>query len=175
MPWQTLLEFEPHGPESEESITQIENLVGVRLPEDYRSFLLTTGGGYVCDGLAECTVHAPFGGLNITEFSDAAEVLSLLDSNITPRNMICIGAGHFSRYTCISIAGLDHGQVYALDGEMRYFWTQETLAKMPHLLPSIKEFFRLLESGELPDGPWGYENCYHVADSFDEFLSKLHR
>ena len=89
--------------------------------------------------------------------------------------MLCIGLGHFGMTTCLSIAGLDHGQIFALDTEMRYFWDEETLDGLPHLDSSIKEFFELRDNDELPNRPWGYENCYHIAESFTEFLSKLHR
>ena len=87
--------------------------------------------------------------------------------------MICIGYGHFGLTTCLSISGLDHGQVFALDIEMRFYWDEQTLRKLPHLDPTIREFFRLRDADELPWRPWGYENCYHVADSFTDFLSKL--
>ncbi|MDM4019644.1 hypothetical protein, partial [Roseiconus lacunae] len=63
--------------------------------------------------------------------------------------------------------------MYALDTEMRYFWTEETLSGYPNLDQSIKEFFRMRDHGELPDRPWGYENCYLIAKDFGEFLSKL--
>jgi hypothetical protein len=74
---------------------------------------------------------------------------------------------------CLSIAGLDHGQVYSLDTEMRFFWDQDTLNDLPDLDSSIKEFFRLRDADELPERPWGYENCYHLADSFTEFVAKM--
>ncbi|KAF0171637.1 MAG: hypothetical protein FD161_4235 [Limisphaerales bacterium] len=102
------------------------------------------------------------------------EVVGLLDSSVTPRNMICIGYGHFGATTCLSIAGLDHGHVFSLDTEMRYYWTDEHLRRYPHLDPDIREFFRKRDSDELPARPWGYDHCYHVADSFSEFLRKIH-
>jgi hypothetical protein len=30
------------------------------------------------------------------------------------------------------------------------------------------------DNDELPERPWGYENCYLIAEGFDEYLSKLH-
>lgn len=151
----------------------IEEAIGVRLPDVYRSFLKSDGGGYVDDALAECTCPAPFAHLNITELHSANDVINLLDSNVTPRNMICIGYGHFGMTTCLSVAGLDHGHVFALDTEMRYYWDDDTLAKFPSMDESVKEFFRKRDEDVLPERPWGYENCYHVADSFTLFLSKL--
>jgi hypothetical protein len=88
--------------------------------------------------------------------------------------MVCIGLGHFGRTTCLSVAGLDHGQVFSLDTEMRFFWDDETLRRLPHLDETIREFFQLRNAGELPDRPWGYENCYHIAASFNECLGKMY-
>jgi hypothetical protein len=102
------------------------------------------------------------------------KVIGLLDSDKAPRNMICIGFGHFGLTTCLSVAGLDHGQVSALDNEMRFFWDKKTLRRLPDLDPAIREFFRLRDADQLPPRPWGYENCYHLADSFTEFLGKMH-
>jgi hypothetical protein len=176
MNWKTALEFKPHGdPADASSIARLESLIGVPLPTDYREFLMASGGGYVRDGLAQCTEPTPFGKHNIGELHGVGEVINFLDSNVTPRNMICIGYGHFGMTTCLSIAGLDHGKVFALDTEMRYYtWDEEVLSRLPHLADSVKEFFRMRDADELPERPWGYENCYHIADSFGEFLSKLH-
>ena len=100
-------------------------------------------------------------------------MIDLLDSDKAPRNMICISYGHFGMTGCLSVVGIDHGQVFALDTEMRFFWDAKTLKRMPSLDPSIKEFFRMRDAKKLPERPWGYENCYHVADSFTEFLDKM--
>jgi hypothetical protein len=169
-------EFSPtDGPEPPERVEELEGLVGVRLPDDYRNFLLEIGGGNTGDLLAPCTMPTPFCEHVVCSIHSAREVMNLLDSAVTPRNMICIGYGHFGMTTCLSIAGLDHGKVFSLDTEMRFFWNDEIISRFPSLDPSIREFFRLRDADELPERPWGYENCYHVADSFSEFLSKLHR
>lgn len=174
MSWKKSLKFKPFGVPDSTLVPDLESQIGVPLPADYRQFLLKTGGGYLRDGLAECTVHTPFGKSTIAEFHAIEDVIRLLHSTVTPRNMICIGYGNFGMTTCLSIAGLDHGQVFALDTEMRFYnWDAEVLARMPHLDESIKEFFRLRDSNELPERPWGYENCYHVADTFKQFLGKL--
>ena len=162
------------GSESPETIAELEGLVGVRLPPDYRSYLLEIGGGDLGDVIVPCTVPTPFGQHILTCLHSVKELIVLLDSTKAPRNMLCIGYGHFGMTTCLSVAGLDHGQVFSLDTEMRFFCDDETLSQLPHLDPSIREFFRLRDANELPERPWGYENCYHVADSFTEFLSKMH-
>jgi hypothetical protein len=169
------LGFSPtDGPELPERIEELENLIGVRLPADYRDFLREVGGGYLADVLVPCTVPAPFGEHLIASLHTVGEVIELLDSDKAPRNMVCIGYGHFGMTTCLSVAGLDHGQVFSLDTEMRFFWDKKTLRRMPHLDPAVREFFRLRDADQLPRRPWGYENCYHVAKSFTEFLGKMH-
>ena len=99
--------------------------------------------------------------------------MNLLDSSITPRNMICIGTGDFSAYTCLSIAGLDHGSVYSLDGEFRYYWEDDVLNEYPNLDPGVKKFFTLRDNDELPERPFGYDHCYHITNSFYEFINHL--
>ncbi|MCL2395944.1 MAG: hypothetical protein FWC87_14820 [Acidimicrobiaceae bacterium] len=44
---------------------------------------------------------------------------------------------------------------------------------MPHLDPSVQEFFRLRDADELPERPWGYDNCYAMARSFTDFVARL--
>lgn len=167
--------FKPFGPSSNETIAELEKLIGVPLPSDYRAFLTETGGGYL-EAVAPCTIRTPFGRHNLTVLHSPPKVISFLDSTVTPRNMICVGYGHFGMTTCLSIAGLDHNQVFSLDTEMRFYkWGDKELSRFPHLDPEVREFFRLRDAGELPERPWGYENCYHIADSFDEFLSKFER
>lgn len=109
----------------------------------------------------------------MTTLHSVEEIIDLLDSTITPRNMICIGYGHFGATTCLSIAGLDHGQIFSLDTELRFYWDESDIARYPHLAPEIREFFRMRDADELPSRPWGYDNCYHVANTFREFISKL--
>lgn len=167
------LEYETHGPETEESISDLESMVGVSLPSELRQFLLQFGGGYLTDCMIECREHTPFGELNIIEIESVRGISVSAESDILPRNMLSIGTGHFSKWTCISIAGVDRGKIYAFDAEMRYYWDQDTLDKLPALDPSIKEFFRLRDNEELPERPWGYENCYEVADNFNDFLDRL--
>jgi hypothetical protein len=162
------------GSESAESIAQLEVLIGVQLPSDYRQFLVTIGGGHL-DGWADCTVPTPFGAHGITTVHTVAQVIDLLDSAVTPRNLICIGYGDFGATTCLSIAGIDHGQVFSLDTEMRFSWGDAELSRFPNLDPVIREFFRMRDADELASRPWGYDHCYHVANSFREFIAKIHR
>jgi SMI1/KNR4 family protein SUKH-1 len=146
----------------------------IHLPADYRGFLQETGGGDLRDVVVPCTVPTPFGEHNLTCLHSIREVIDLLDSKVAPRNMICIAYGHFGMTTCLSVAGPDEGKIFSLDTELRFFWDDKTLSNLPALDPTIKEFFRMRDANKLPERPRGYENCYHVADSFSEFLSKMH-
>ncbi len=165
--------FKPNRPiPSVERIEHIESLIGVSLPDDYREFLLSTGGGEL-RAWVECSQPTPFGDHGLNCLFSVDEIIELLDSTVVPRNMISIGYGDFGATTCLSIAGLDHGHVYSLDTEMRYYWDRERLAQWTALDVTVAEFFRLRDEGRLVPKPWGYENCYHVADSFAEFVGRL--
>jgi hypothetical protein len=113
----------PEPPEN--NIQALEAGIGVPLPASYRAFLAMCGGWWG-DILVPCQEPTPFGSEHwISAFHHAGEVRGLLDSMITPRNMVTIGSGHFAKYTCLSVAGIDRGSVYALDGEFRVYWTDE--------------------------------------------------
>lgn len=166
------LGFKSDGPDSPAEVERLEALVGARLASDYRQFLLIYGGGYL-DAYAPCVGPSPIKECSVTRLHSATEVVELLDSLVTPRNMVCISYGHDGQTGCLSIAGLDHGQIFALDTKMRAYWGAETLARLPALDPSIKEFFRLRDVDQLPERPWGYDNCYLLAGSFTELLAGL--
>lgn len=87
--------------------------------------------------------------------------------------MICIGSGDFGAFTCLSVCGLDHGNIYSLDGEMNFFKDLSSPNQFYGNSPQAKEFYRMRDADELPQRPWGYENCYHVANSFSAFLTAL--
>lgn len=142
-------------------IRKIEEAIGVSLPQPYREFLANCGGWWR-DISCPCQEPTPFGENHvITGFHDAAELHSLLTSMITPRNMVTIGYGHFAKYTCLSIAGVDHGAVYALDGEFRAFWGDDEFhERFNAMADSIKAYLELRRSDSLPDKPAGYENLY---------------
>jgi hypothetical protein len=167
------LGYRAAGPDTAAEVERLEQLVGVPLPGDYRSFLLTVGGGDL-DALSPCEGPTPIGdACSVCRLYTAAEVIGLLDSAVAPRNMVCVSVGNGGQTGCLSVAGLDHGQVFALDTQMRAYWDADTLARYPHLAPEVREFFRQRDAGELPGRPWGYDNCYAMADSFTDFLARL--
>ena len=159
---------------TEADASRIEERVGVGLPPDYRRFLLSVGENWGCGELPFRETTPRGEDHEIMCFHSAGEVEDLLDSMITPRNMLTIGVGNFAAYTCLSICGLDRGYVYALDGEFRaYMNDEEFWERYPNLAPEIQEYLRIRAADELSAKPAGYENVYLLAESFEEFLIAL--
>src|SRR5262245_62140832 len=104
----TELGCRPGSEAPDRDVQTIEASIGVRLPAKYRAFLLECGGWWG-DILCPCREPTPFGDTHwISGFHDARDVRALLDSTITPRNMVSIATGNFAKYTCVSVAGIDH-------------------------------------------------------------------
>lgn len=151
-------------------IETLEHKIGVRLPEDYRMFV-QIGGGYLGSLSCPCKEPSPFGDHVLSGFDTVAEVSGVLDSMITPRNMVTIGSGDFGQFTCLSFAGIDRGCVYALDAEFRCHWPDEEFReRFKAMADCVREYLRLRRGGELPRKPAGYDSLYLLAESFDEFL-----
>lgn len=162
---------EPPSEPADLDVEAIEAGIGVPLPESYRRFLVECGGWW-SDICCPCLEPTPFGEHVITGFHDAAEVRGLLDSMITPRNMVTIGYGHRGKYTCLSVAGIDRGSVYALDSEFRVFWSDEEFEqRFNAMADSIRQYLNLRRSESLPEKPAGYDSLYLLATDFDAFLS----
>lgn len=166
------LGFEPPSEPADNDIAALEDDLGVPLPARYREFLAGVGGWYG-DFVCPCREPTPFGEHHGRGFHDAGAVRGLLDSLITPRNMITIGWGNFSMYTCLSIAGIDRGSVYALDGDFRVYWSDEEFhLRFNAMADEIREYLRLRREDQLPEKPIGYDSLYLVAEDFDEFLDQ---
>lgn len=162
---------EPGSESADSDIGALELELGVTLPSEYRGFLVACGDWWG-DVACPCREPTPFGTKHwVNGFHDAGEVSGLLDSMITPRNMITIGWGHFAKYTCLSVAGIDRGAVYALDGESRAYWPDEEFEqRFNSMADEIRNYLNLRRGNELPEKPAGYNCAYLLADSFAEFL-----
>src|SRR5262249_38134820 len=154
----------PPAQEPDRDVESIEAAIGVLLPPEYRKFLLSCGG-WSGDVLCPCQEPTPFGEDHVTSaFHDAGEVRGLLGSLITPRNMITIAVGPFGGYTCLSIAGIDHGWVYALDGEFRADWSDEEFEQRFHDMDlSVRRYLELRAEAKLARKLAGYSNVYILA------------
>ncbi|WP_236616005.1 SMI1/KNR4 family protein [Rhodopirellula europaea] len=155
-------------------IYQIENATGVKLPKAYRTFLQKCGDWWG-DILCPAMEPTPFGEHIICAIHSADGVYRLLDSMITPRNMITIGSGHFGSFTCLSIAGIDRGAVYALDSEFRSRWPDSRFhERFNAMADSIKEYLKMRADGKLPDKHDSYDSVFLLAEDFDSFLTRCH-
>ncbi|EEF63365.1 SMI1/KNR4 family protein [Pedosphaera parvula] len=155
---------------ADDDIEALERDIGARLPDGYREFL-QIGGGYVGTLSCPCKEPSPFGTHILSGFDTASEISGVLDSMITPRNMITIASGDFGQFTCLSFAGIDRGCVYALDSEFRCYWQDEEFhQRFKAMANGIREYLRLRGGGELVQKPAGYDSLYLLAESFDEFL-----
>jgi hypothetical protein len=161
-------------PATEREVRVIERTIGVPLPSAYRTFLLSMPQADA-DLLIAAKEPTPFGTEHwLSVFHTAGDVGLLLDSNITPRNMVTIATGHFSKYTCLSVAGVDHGAVYALDGEFRAYMSDEDFhLRYPDMSDDLREYLRLRATGDLPEKHDTYDHVYLVANDFAEFLRNL--
>jgi hypothetical protein len=160
----------------EARILNLEKQLGASLPEDYRAFLLRYGGSTAVLEVS-VTEPSPKGDTHLvssfTTLTDDPEscddIRYYFSSYIMPRNVIYIASGDGDHGTCLSFAGIDKGSVYYLDeGQLAFADESHGLSDMP----TVKEFLRLRDSGELGPKPPGYENLYHIADSFTEFIGK---
>lgn len=156
---------------AERDVLELEAAIGTSIPDDFRRFLLL-GADY--RGCIWCSVSTPtpFGDHGIASFDSARAILGVIDSYMTPRNMITIGSGHFGSFTCLSVCGIDRGSVYGLDSDYRCFWSDEDFhSRFPALSDGIRDYLRVRREGGLPQMPAGYDSCYFLAPSFSEYLT----
>lgn len=140
------------GPLAEDVLQSKENEWGVRLPEDYRRFLLQYNGGWpepdsfkFKDSDKGSSVQAFFG---IKGQYDLLDEVRRYRRRL-PERLFPIAIDPGGNRVCISVVGDDTGKIY--------FWDHEMSADA--------------EQGETPDT---VDNIVPIADSFDEFLDGLH-
>jgi hypothetical protein len=145
---------------SENDLVKVENVIGARLPADYRSMLLSTNGGYV----AESNEYFNFHGSPAAEVFGSGfvleEILPLRDAEYPagelleyvecfagriPAHTIPIGRNAFGDLVLLGFHKPEIGTVYVWDHE------HEGLA-------GTKRTFK---------------NVYRVAASFSEFVENL--
>jgi tetratricopeptide (TPR) repeat protein len=152
-------------------VKAVEESIGTALPAQYRQFLATCGGWWG-DLVCACREPTPFGSDHwLSGFHDAAQILGNL-SLLAPRNMVTIAYGSFEKFTCISVAGVDRGFVYALDFERRSSWSDEEFhLRFNAMDENIRHYLKLRRNKKLAEKPPGYENIYLLATDFNEFLA----
>lgn len=126
----------PYMPATEDEINEIEERLGVRLPQDYRDFLLTVGGlqsSYPILGVETYNARAKRNQLEDlqvlwTASKNADEFVYLLNRQAdfefdtrVPKRFIAIGRTFGEDQYCMSLSGPDRGHVYQwfrYDGEL---------------------------------------------------------
>lgn len=164
---------------SEKLIKKFEKKFGLKLPEDYRLFLLNNAGK---SGSAVCPFKEPtpmgsealinnFYGFSSQSYENIFEMTKLIDGYPV---VIALGSNDMGSMFWYICQGARAGQVVMHDGDCRSSWTDERFFKMfSNLAPEIKEYLELRKESKLPQKEEGFEHIYLLADSFSEFIENL--
>lgn len=147
-------EKDPYGPTSREEIAQLETRWKIKLPDEYKKFLLTSNGGRPNPDVFDVPGWAHQGSvLKIFYGIHAGSKASRLDRAIEvytdriPADLIPIAADSFGNAICLGWKGKRRGKVY--------FWDHED---------ELDEHGRFRQD---------YGNVYLIAKSLMEFLNSL--
>ena len=167
----------PEGgcPPSEMLVREFERRFDLKLPVDFRSFLVRHGG---VRGMAVCPMiePTPFGsftcidgffGFENDKIGDATELIEG-----TPE-IIAMGTEPLGRMFWLFCAESYVGHVFVYDHYGRSSWSDEDFFKWPHLASEIRHYLDLRREGRLPEKPEGFEDVYLVARSFTGFMESL--
>lgn len=147
------MELEPIAPPTDEvTVARFERVVGAKLPDDYRSFVLTHNGGKpklryftFADRTGPYTNGAvrAFAGLGKPQYYDLEELYeTYCGGERVPPEVIPIAEDAFGNLVCLAVRGPHRGRVY--------FWDHERETE-----------------------PAAYVNMDRLADSFTEFCGRL--
>jgi cell wall assembly regulator SMI1 len=108
---------------TQQDISEFEKSFEVRLPKDYKDFLLETNGGrpeksffpFEDDGFGIGWFYNLKNGKYTLEFT--LELLWIAEQTI-PRNLIPIARGHGADFYCICLDTANYGQIYVWHGNM---------------------------------------------------------
>ena len=138
---------------TDETLKKFEEKNSIKLPLEYRNFLLQVNGGYPdpdCfkfhDGSEGSSIDKIFGVCSNKKLSLQAYIDEYHDR--MPKHIIPIGRDPGGNYICISTAKQDFGKVY--------FWDHELEAD--------------LDKGESPS----YENLTLISENFSDFIDSLY-
>jgi len=132
----------------ESTVAELENSLGIELPQSYRRFLMEYNGGrpaarrFKFKGRTKGSSVDRFLGVHNREYNNLLEYLETYRERI-PRNLFPIAHDPGDNLICISVEGADKGSIY--------FWDHD-------------------RESDPPD----YSNVILIADSFDEFMTGLH-
>lgn len=182
----TALGYEPAEwqlPVTKSFITDFERQYQLKLPAEYRTFLLGFGGWTgcaTCDFLEQSTPCGKGAMIDLfyghmpseREVYDIRWATEFLGAG--PHFVTVAAGGMDGCVVVVRCGGPDDGHVYFLDADQRSLWTDKQFRDMfPGLADSIKEYLKLRKAKKLPPKPDGYESLYLLARGFNEFVERL--
>jgi hypothetical protein len=170
-------------PVTEDFVAEFERERRLRLPAEYRAFLLEFGGwtgSATCDFLEQPTPNGTgawvdlFYGRMVPEY-EVYDIRWATDSFGESGGWAAIAsAGMNGCVVIVRCGGSDDGHVYFLDADQRALWPDEEFRRMfTALHPSIEEWLARRRAGQLPAKPEGYECLFLLARGFNEFVERL--
>jgi hypothetical protein len=170
-------------PVTEEFAAVFERDYQLRLPAEYRAFLLEFGGwvgSATCEFLVQPTPLGNgayidlFYGRMVPEY-EVYDIRWATDAVGGAPNFVAVGSGGMNGcMVIIRCGGPDDGYVYFLDTDQRSLWPDDEFRCMfPNLHPLIEEYLKRRRAGQLPSKPVGYESLYVLGRSFNEFIERL--
>lgn len=139
-----------------QTISEIETLFGHQLPIDYRNFLETYNGGFpdphkleISPRQGRTSVDILYGIMDSTSSYDHLDLAKNFNNrkHQMPQGVLSIGHDPGGNYICIALTEDRYGQVFFYDHE---------------------------EPNEDAEGNLTWDNLYLVANTFTDFLNKLH-
>ncbi|MBX9622943.1 MAG: SMI1/KNR4 family protein [Gemmataceae bacterium] len=170
-------------PVTEEFVAGFERDYGLRLPAEYRAFLLAFGGwngSATCDFLEQPTPNGTGAWVDLFygRMAPEREVYDIrwaTDSVGGAPAFVAVASGGMNGcMIAVRCGGPDDGHVYHFDRDQRSLWPDDEFRRMfPALDPSIEEWLERRRAGQLPPKPEGYESLYLLARGFNEFIDRL--
>jgi hypothetical protein len=170
-------------PVTEEFVTGFEREYGLRLPAEYRAFLLAFGGwtgSATCDFLEQPTPNGTGAGIDLFygQMPPEYEVYDIRWATESvgdaPAFVAVASGGMDGCMVVVRCGGPDDGSVYFFDADQRALWPDDEFRRMfPGLHPSIVAYLERRRAGLLPAKPEGYESFYLLGRGFIEFIDRL--
>jgi hypothetical protein len=167
---------------SPEMIEAFEARFALKLPDDYRAFVLEHGAMHV-DAEVDFQEPTPHGEAIAIErffgFYTSARPGDLeWATDIVEGHGLCVPIaesplGHLFVLMC---EGPQRGNVLLRDDDQRHLWPdREFTERFPELAPSIREYLARRRADDLPAPLSGTPGWYFVGSSFDDFLARCRR